>query len=494
MLYLPQPDQATSYPQLELVPKILNIFFKWKWLILACMLAVVIPVAAITLLKPYSYQVTTKILVRSARANLAMNLSTSERAASINPMVTSPVTIQILNSEIQILKSEDLVAAAVAQSGYPLVGSDQPDTPVNRERSIQSLRTRMTFTPLPDSNVIEVSIQDASATNATKLLNTLSALYLRKHANLQTGGDSANDFFVQQVRFHRDRFERARKELEAFQERDNIVDIKQEMDNALQKIAAMEGLAKDAQTDIATTTKEIAALQDKLANLPEEVTKERTVLINPEVTAMRTKLIDLERQRDDLLSRYTPKSRFVADKENEIAILRKALSDRDQTVAGDMVLSQNAIRNQATQQLMQKQIALDALLAKRTSILNERKSYEARLDVLKDRSFDLYRLRGDFDMARETYFLYEKKAEEARVSKAMDEEKLVNAAVLQSASAPLLPLPRGVAIAGAVSGVGGIILGVVVAFLLEFFNVKIQDEKDIERFLQVPVLATVRQF
>jgi uncharacterized protein involved in exopolysaccharide biosynthesis len=209
---------------------------------------------------------------------------------------------------------------------------------------------------------------------------------------------------------------------------------------------------------------------------------------------MRTKLVDLERQRDDLLSRYTPKSRFVIDKENEIAVLRKALADRDQTVAGDMVLSQNAIRNQVVQTLMQKQVALDALQAKRASILNERKSYEARLDTLKDRSFEWYRLRGDFDMARETYFLYEKKAEEARVSKAMDDEKLVNAAVLQAATAPILPLPRGLAIAGAVSAVGGIILGVVVAFLLEFFNVKIQDEKDIERFLQVPVLATVRQF
>jgi capsular polysaccharide biosynthesis protein len=42
--------------------------------------------------------------------------------------------------------------------------------------------------------------------------------------------------------------------------------------------------------------------------------------------------------------------------------------------------------------------------------------------------------------------------------------------------------------------VAGIVLGLSLAFVLEFFNVTIQDEKDIERFLQVPVLATVRQF
>lgn len=494
MLYLPQPDQSQSYTQLELVPKILNVVFKRKWLILACMLAVVVPVAAVTLLKPYTYEVSTKILVKTARANLAMNLSSSERAAALNPLVTSPVTIQVLNSEIQILKSDDILNAAVKAADYPLVGSDQPDTPVNRERAMLSLRTRLTFTPLPDSNVIEVKIQDASAQNATKLINAMSALYLKKHATLQSGGESASDFFVQQVQFHRDRFERTRKELEAFQEKDNIVDLKAEMDFNLAKVTGMEAQVKDIQTDIATMTKEIAVLEQQARDLPEEITKERTVMINPEVTAMRTKLVDLERQRDDLLNRYTPKSRFVVDKENEIAVLKKALADREQTVAGDMILSQSRLRELSMQGLLQKQVALDAAIAKRASVMNEKKSYEARLDVLKDRSFDLGRLRGDFEMARDTYFLYERKAEEARVSKAMDEEKLANAAILQEAIAPIVPLPRGLALAGAISGVAGVILGVALAFGLEFFNVTIQDEKDVERFLQVPVLATVRQF
>jgi uncharacterized protein involved in exopolysaccharide biosynthesis len=494
MLYLPQPEQTSAYPQLELIPKVLNVLFKWKWLILACILAVTAPVAVVTHLKPPQYQIAMKVLVKSSRAQMAVNFSGAERAGASSPLVTWPVTPQVLNSEIQILKSQDLLTAAVAQSGYPLLGEGQEDSPVSRERALLALRTRLSFTPVPESNVIEVSLQDGSAENAARLLNTLAALYLRKHASVHAGGDHTADFFAQQARLQRERLETARQALEAFQERDNIVDIKAEMDNNLSKLNAMESQLKEMTAEIEGTRKEIALLEQQIRDLPEEITKERTVVANPEVGMLRTKLLDLERQRDELLGRYTPKSRFVMDKEAEIAAVRKSLEGREPNVAGDTIVAQNRIKEALVQQLFQKQAGLDALVGRQQAIRRERTSYEARLNVLKDRTFGLAAVRSEYDLARDAYQMYEKRAEEARVSKAMDDEKIVHASIVQEASKPMIPLPRGLAMAGAVSGVAGIVLGVVLAFGLEFFNVTIQDEKDVERFLQVPVLATVKQF
>ena len=137
---------------------------------------------------------------------------------------------------------------------------------------------------------------------------------------------------------------------------------------------------------------------------------------------------------------------------------------------------------------------MEAATAKRAALINEKKAYEQRLDVLKDRTFDLARMRGDYDLARETYFMYEKKAEEARISQAMDEENIVNAGFVQEASAPIIPLPRNLLMWGPVSAMAGAALGVALALVLEFFSLTIKDERDIEQFLQVPVLATVRHF
>jgi uncharacterized protein involved in exopolysaccharide biosynthesis len=489
MLSLPQPEQGAAYPQLDLVPRVLNVLFKWKWLIVLCAVVVVVPVAIVVLLKAPQYDVKMKILVKSTRADLAMNLSSGTER-----IVTSPVTLQALNSEIQIIKSQDLLASAVAESNYPLVPADGDQSPAARERAMQQLRMRMSFSPVPDSNVIEVAVQDTDAQAATRLLNTLAHLYLQKHSTVFSTGAEAAAFFEQQVAFHKAKYQRASQELERFQEKDNIVDIKGELDLNLAKLAAMETQLKDLRAEIEGTTKEIAALERQVRLLPEEVMKERTVVVNPEVVTMRTKLVDLERQRDELLQRYTPKSRFVADKEAEIATIRSAIEGREPVVTGDTVVSANQIKDTLSQQLLQKQATLAAAAAKRDTLMQEKKTYEARLDVLKDRTFDLGRIRGDFDLARDTYFMYEKKAEEARVSRAMDDEKLTNAAVVQPAAVPIIPLPRGLMIAGAASGVAGVVLGVAMAFLLEFFNLTVKDEKDIERFLQVPVLATVRQF
>lgn len=488
MLALPPADPAAHYANHELVPRIFNVLFKWKWIIALCAVAVVIPVAVMTYSKVPKYQVSTKILLKSTRAQLALSLS-----AVTERLMPWTITPALINSEIQILKSSELLVVAIEKSGYQLMQNPDP-LPAERERALQALRLRLAITPLPDSNVIEVKLEDDDPKQGARLINALAALYLKKHAALHAGSDNTFEFFAQQARFHREKFDSLRAALEKFQDRDNIILLNQELELNLSRLTAMEATLKDLQVEIDTAAKEIPALALQADEQPAEIEKERTVVINPEVATMRTKLVDLERQRDELLQRYTASNRFVVDKENEIATLRQNIETREQNIVGGTVFSQNRLKDALTEQLLKKRVALEATTAKRSAIAEEKKSYDARLDVLKSRSFELGRLRGDFDLARETYFMYEKKAEEARVSKAMDDERMLNAGIVQEATPPIIPLPRGLLIAGALSGIAGTVLGVAVAFVLEFLNLTIKDERDVERFLQVPVLATIRQF
>ncbi len=381
MLSLPPHENADRYPQLELVPKILNVFFKWKWLILLCAFVVAVPAAVVTFMKSPQYQVSTRIMIKNARTQLAMNLSPNAER-----VVTWPVTLQVLNSEIQILKSQDLILAAIKDSDYPLLEPGQDDTPVTRERAIQALRMKMNFTPVPDSNVIEASMQAPDAAAATRFLNALTALYLKKHASLHAGGDNTAQFFEQQVTFHRARLEAASRELSDYQEKGNILDISQERwSSTCRSCCRWKGTLKELAAEIESMAKEASALEQQIKDQPDEITRERQVIVNPEVTAMRTKLVDLERQRDELLQRYTPKSRFVMDKEAELVTLRKAIQEREQNVVGGTVVAQNRLKDALVQQLLQKRASHDAAVAKRRALAQEKKSYEARLDILKDR-------------------------------------------------------------------------------------------------------------
>jgi uncharacterized protein involved in exopolysaccharide biosynthesis len=485
----PAADYTASNPQLELLPKVLNAIFKYKWLIVLVTLAVTLPVALYLILKTPLYEVKMKVLIKAARSQVALNL-----VAPGQTVFSPAVTPQIINTEVQILKSNDLLIPAIQQSGYPLLPPGTEDTPIIRERKLMELRARMLFTPVPDANVIEVTIQDPNPKQGGRLLGTLATLYLKRRAALQAGSDATPEFFAKQVDFHKKKYERASNALDKFQEKFNIISLSGEMDQNLTRLMALEATLKDLQAEIDSSTREAAVLETQLKEQPEEITKERNIVINSEVVAMQAKLVEVERQREELLQRYTPQSRFVRDAEQQIASLRAAMGAKEQNVVGQTIYAQNQVKEGVFRALLAKQTALEAAIAKRKTLLEEKKSYEKRLDVLKDASFDLTRLRGDNDLAKDTYFMYEKKSEEARVSQAMDEENIVNASVVQVPTPPVIPLPRNLLIWGPVSAMAGAILGVAIALALDFFNLALDDEREVERFLQVPVLATVRHF
>ncbi|MGB4780451.1 hypothetical protein, partial [Candidatus Methylomirabilis sp.] len=247
-----------------------------------------------------------------------------------------------------------------------------------------------------------------------------------------------------------------------YQGKHKIIDLNQEITLNLTVLSKLEGALKEIQAAIEGAEKEIGTLEQQGKQQPNQISTQKTVMVHPEVTSSSSKLIELERQRNELLQRYTPQSRFVLDKENEIAAL--------------------------------KRMALDSLKANRRALLQEMAPYQARLNLLKSRSPDLERLQQELNSARDNYLLSTKKMEEFRISRVMDEEKMINVAILQEAVAPVFPLPRGVMIALVLAAISGLVLGVGSVFALEFLNVTIKHEDDVERFLDVPVLATIRQF
>ncbi|MBZ0168795.1 Protein-tyrosine kinase [Candidatus Methylomirabilis lanthanidiphila] len=495
------PERTQDHRDLELFRKrtpdhgapepcrtILNTLFKWKRLILTCLVAVVVPVCIVTLLKDAQYQATTKILLKASRPQIALSPGGLERN------VNWPITPAVLKTEMQILESPDLVQKAGEASGYPLLNDGTQESTAQNGRTLASLLGRLDVNPVPDSNVMEVSFRDQDPVRATRFLNTLAGRYLEKHVAVHRGNGDAANFFTQQAALYNTRFEKAKEALAQYQGKDKIIDLNQEITLNLTTLSKFEGTLKEIQAGIEGAEKEIGILEQQVKQQPDQISTQNTVMVNPEVAFISSKLIELERQRNELLQRYTPQSRFVVEKENEIAALRKQLEGTQQHVAGDTIISRNKLRETLSEQLFLKKAALDSIKAKRSALLPEMAPYQARLSLLKSRSLDLERLQQELSSARDAYLLSTKKAEEVRMSTAMDEEKMINVVILQEAVAPVFPLPKGLLMALAMAAVSGLILGVGTAFALEFLNTTIKHEDDVERFLKVPVLATVREF
>ena len=95
---------------------------------------------------------------------------------------------------------------------------------------------------------------------------------------------------------------------------------------------------------------------------------------------------------------------------------------------------------------------------------------------------------------KENLDLYKKRAEEARISDAMDERKFSSAYILERASLPVRRSDRSAFILMMVAIIGAMGVAVAAAFGLEYLNKTLRNEDDIEEQIGLPVLATIQYY
>jgi len=100
----------------------------------------------------------------------------------------------------------------------------------------------------------------------------------------------------------------------------------------------------------------------------------------------------------------------------------------------------------------------------------------------------------EVDTRKENLGLYKKRAEEARISDAMDERKFGNAYILERASLPLPSANRSAFLLMTLTVVAAMGIAIAAAFGLEYLNKTLRNEDDIEEQIGLPVLATIQYY
>ena len=202
-------------------------------------------------------------------------------------------------------------------------------------------------------------------------------------------------------------------------------------------LASFERNLKETDSSIRETEQKIATLDDQLKQQKATISSSQSITVNPVYQQIRTKLTQLELERDGLLQRYTADDRLVKDKESEIAELKKKLETVKETSVGSENISLNDVHRRILNELLQARVQLRALNEKKVSLTRQVESYSTTAADKKRKGFEYDRLLREVDTRKENLGLYKKRAEEARISDAMDERKFGNAYILERASLPL---------------------------------------------------------
>jgi uncharacterized protein involved in exopolysaccharide biosynthesis len=452
--------------------RILYVLFKHKLFIAAAFLVVSLPVLIAILLQPTKYIAVSKVIVQPKRALLNLDPTTGGgNAVNIFP---SP---EMINSEIQIIKSRELRNRLVKEVPFPEKSNGYQED------------IRLEANPIKLSNLIQISAASSNPEWVARVVNRAVELYVEQHLKINKA-QGIEEFYEDQEKKLRVELIEAEKALKEYQEKEKIVEPEQELTATLARLTAFETTLRTTESAIRESNEKIRAFEGQLREQQPSITSSKHVSVNPVYDRIRDKVIQLELDRDSLLQRYTPNDRLVRDKEKEIADLNKQLAN----ILSDKktVWSTNSVYQGILHSLLTVRAELTGLEARKSSLLKQVATYSSEAAELKKKSFAYDRLRQDVNARKEALAFYKRKAEEARVSDAMDERKFGNVSIFERASLPLPPAGWSPLMAVLATLLVSLAIAVGGAFAIEFFNTNLRDETDVEKQIDLPVLATIQ--
>jgi len=450
--------------------------FKHRRLVIGIFLLVFLGSVLAAFLRDSKWLASSKVLVKLGET---VQLAPAEAPSrSIN----MPMNQEVVKTEADIVKSNAVVEAAVKKLNIT------PETGTMADL-IAGLQAGLTVTPTPGMNTLSISFLGRDPERAARFVNTVTDLYIEHH-NAVYRHDGMGAFYGEQLVLLESQMKAAQEKLRTYLRENNITDPDQEMHLLTQDIMDQDKALKAHRAKILATQRKQAQVQDQIAKTPQQLHATDEYAANPTQEAYKGKLAQLEIERLRLLELYMPEDRSVRDIESQIAKLKERAKAEQ-----DRILSRETVRyNEMYAELLRNSMSLQTLLAdaqaREPSLAARLDASRDRLTDLRDKQFIVANLVQEADQKKYAFDSYFKKQEEARITEAMTDQSVVNVSIVDKAIPPVDP-QNGIILPLLLGMIGGLALAASTAVAIEFLGRRLRFEEEVERYLEIPVLAVI---
>jgi uncharacterized protein involved in exopolysaccharide biosynthesis len=415
---------------------IVAVLFRQRWAMLTAFVIVVIAVVVAGVWVP-KYEAKMKILVRRQRSDTMITSSANAPAQFIGDQVSE----EDLNSEVELLNSEDLLRKVVLTTGL----SGKSGSPTDHDgkiriaKAVSKLGKDLKIEPLRKSNVISVEYSNRDPQLAAQVLQAVAAAYTEKHLELHRSSGEFK-FFDQQTEQYQQGLDQARAKLTDFTKGTNVVSAQLERDSALQQANEFDSTAHQAQTTVIETEQRVRALEAELQSMQPRMTTVVRTSDNPQLLGLlKSTLLNLELKRADLLTQYEPTYRLVQEVDQQIADAKNAISGEQSKPIREESSDHDPNYQWVQAELTKAQADLSGLKARATTAASIAGQYHETAQRLDQDGLVQQDLLQAAKTQEENYLLYVHKREEARISDALDQRGILNVAMAEQPVVPALP-------------------------------------------------------
>jgi len=487
--YGPAGDKVFNFTLRDL----LAIGFRHKRIALLCFFGILSGAILAAVFQPPEYRATAKFLVDRERMDPVVS---PEQSAPV--MVRSEVTEEELNSEIELLQSEDVLRQVVISCGLDNRKSLSeyvlgPASPQKRTaKAVARLASTLQIEPIKKSNLISVTYSSQDPQLAARVLRSLQDAYIEKHVAVHTPAGQV-EFFNGETERYRDNLADAEKQLKDFSQQQDGVAPQVIRDLTLQKLNEFRASLQQTRAEIASTEERIRTLQKQSGTTPERLTTSMRQQDDAQVLqGLKNMLMQLELKRTELLTKYQPGYPLVQEADKQIADTRASIAMEETKPIKEETTDRNPTYSWINEELAKAKSEYSGLQARAAATQAIVESYEQKARDLQQKGVLEQDLLRTIKTDEENYLLYSRKREQARMTEALDRTRILNVAVAEVPSVPSIPSnsPFLVVALGTVLALA-VTLGVI--FAREYLDPSFRTPAEVSAELNIPVLAAVPQ-
>jgi uncharacterized protein involved in exopolysaccharide biosynthesis len=437
---------------------------------------------------PKKYESDMALVLQNARRHEVLS---ADPTAATQPVVAEVTEAQV-NSQMEILGSID-VLDEVADPGWRSVPpSARPrEAQLAHEDKVYRLRKHLDIEPVRRSHVLDVSYRANDPQLATDTLNRVLAAYL-DHVKAIAEPEGAAKFFNDQADRYQKEWARAGEEFAQFQQKHEISTIQDKRAQLQLAITTTLEQQREAEADTQIIGRRLIAENAEHASTPmRQRTTEMVVPASGSVDQVNTLLAQLNMKRAQLLTEYLPTDPIVKQVESQIE-QAKAELEKSKTVATKHESTNvNPTWQLQDEAIFQDKAALHAAKARvkvkaaqAADLSNQMKNLESETIAFETIQHKVAELESD-------YRLYLQKRDQASISRAMNEQGLINIAVAQSPSFSLKPVRPRPVIDTALGILTSLFLACFAVFFAETSRRTVGSPAELAAVSRYPLLATV---
>lgn len=438
------------------------------------MLTVLSLATAYLLLAPRIYKASSDLLVNAEQKSAGSQLGVSIPA--ITDLLGATGT-RSQDTEVEILRSSTVQNAAIDLMPAEL-------------RSTLKLKkaAQVDIQPKRSTDIITVNVQSRDPKLAIAYSNAVCEAYRLQNQKNNTAQYKETAIYVgDQLEKVRKNLDQKRDELRKFKEANGVVDLPTESMARVTRLAELQTALQQAEADRASGEAQLKSLRAQVAKMAPAETAPSTIVVRPVVQQLRKQLTDLEAQRSAAIQEYVPGASEVKALDDQIAALRRRLQTEATTEVGTLTRNINPVRQAALQEISQTLAGVWAAQARAEALRGNIANARQTVEKLPQREYRLSQLQGDLTTYQQIFQSLNDKYQTLLISQ---QTPVANARVITPAIDALKVSPRmGQTLALAL--VGGLMLSMAIAMVMESLDNKIYTEESAVQITGLPVLTHV---